>query len=158
MATIQAHGVSCALPRGWDGQIYLRAPDGPTIGPPGTPPQGALPVAHLANFALPPERGDYGGGAVNLMRSGGVFIALLEHPAVDAASPLFADKQPPWPLGAASFSASRLHRNIAPHGGCQAFFRVADRPFCLYAVISDTRIGELLAGVVNEALAGLVIS
>lgn len=44
----------------------------------GVPMSGLVePVLHLANFALPEGRGDYGSGAVEVMRGGNVFIALV---------------------------------------------------------------------------------
>ena len=67
-----------ALPAEWEGRIFRRAePTAVSPRRPGTPPRTAAartgwpgeqtqPVVHLANFALPAQRGDYGSGAVEI--------------------------------------------------------------------------------------------
>jgi hypothetical protein len=162
MPTLDAHGITAVSPKGWDGEIYQRGSEmpGTKAGPlsatnaiPDTP----TPVLHLANFALPRERGDYGGGAVEAMGSGGVFISLLEHTAEEAERPLFAGHPVPWPLTGESFGPNRLQRMIANHAGHQSFFTVNGRAFCLYVVIGSFRLREMLAGVANEPLQKLEI-
>src|SRR4029079_1019502 len=37
-----------------------------------------FPVTHAGNFALPPDRGDFGSGAVDVMGESGVLMALGE--------------------------------------------------------------------------------
>ena len=57
---IQAHGISSDLPEGWEARISLRpTPTGSdtAIGNKGEIPN---PTVHLANFALPEQRGDFG--------------------------------------------------------------------------------------------------
>ena len=64
---LEAGGVGIALPRGWEGEIFNRAPvvDGRSLQAPGAanPDEVARNVIHVANFALPAERGDFGSGA-----------------------------------------------------------------------------------------------
>jgi len=162
MPTIDAHGISAVPPKGWDGEIYRREPELP--GPQADTLERSylvadvpMPIMHLANFALPRERGDYGGGAVESMGAGGVFISLLEHTAAEAQTALFAGNGVPWPLTGGSFGPNRLQRMIANHAGHQSFFSVGGRAFCLYVVIGSYRLREMLADVANEPLANLQI-
>ncbi|HEY6533825.1 MAG TPA: hypothetical protein VIY72_16070, partial [Acidimicrobiales bacterium] len=111
------------------------------------------PIVHVANFALPPVRGDYGGGAVELMESGAVFVALLEHDPAEAETALFEGRTIPWPLRADDFSPDNLQRGVGGQSGCQRFFVVNGRPFCLYVVIGSHRMRAVLAQQVNQALA-----
>ena len=72
MNTLQSGGVKVGLPRGWEGEIFNRADEPGSDGPARTlsgPSGSATPapnnaevarnVIHLANFALPSERGDF---------------------------------------------------------------------------------------------------
>jgi hypothetical protein len=111
---------------------------------------------HLANFALPGGRADFGGGAVEIMGSGGVFIAVCEMEPEAVGRPLFAEGVP-WPLRPEDFSPENMQRSISGQAGCQRFFSVGDRSFCLYAVIGSHRQRAILVKVVNDALAGLTI-
>src|SRR4051794_2037738 len=88
-ATVAAHGLRVTLPERWEARLYRRealdaAPDAaPT-------PESHQPVLHLGNFALPPGRGDFGTGAVEVMGPRHAFVALLEYGREEAGSPLFA--------------------------------------------------------------------
>ena len=109
-------GIRVDLPTGWEGSIRQ----------PATLPYGArrYSVTHLANFPLPPARGEYGSGAVDLMTNG------------DAGTPLFGNSRPPF-LRASDFSRDTLQQRVEGHGGCQRFFTEMGRPFCLYVVVGD---------------------
>jgi len=160
MPTIAAHGLTVTPPTGWDGQIFRRDPD-PFPDPLAPPARGLMsvssvpPIAHVANFALPPQRGDFGGGAVELMGSGAVFVSLLEHPAEEAGTALFAGRGIPWPFAADDFSPDSLQRGIAGQAGLQRFFLADGRPFCLYVVIGSYRLRGALVRPVNEVLASV---
>jgi hypothetical protein len=154
MPTLNAHGLGVTPPSGWDAEIYTRDLD-PRI----MTPQGVIeavpPIAHIANFGLPPVRGDYGGGAVELMESGAVFVALLEHAPDEADTALFRGKGIPWPLAADDFDPNNLQRGIAGQSGIQRFFLVDGRPFCLYVVLGSHRLRATLVREVNAVLAGI---
>ncbi len=166
MPTIEAHGLAAQAPAGWDAQIYMRPPlpaealvqDGAAIAG-GAPPVGesTQPIVHLANFALPSDRADFGGGAVELMESGAVFIAIVEHDAVSASSPLFQNP-PPWPLAPDDFAPENMQRALPGQAGVQRFFTVNGRAFCLYVVLGSHRNRVMLTKVVNDALAGITIA
>ncbi len=157
MATLQAFGMAASPLRGWDGEIYRRDADaalatsGRMVAASGN--ETATPILHLANFALPAIRGDYGGGAVELMGRGGIFISLLEHDAAEASSALFTAKGIPWPLSAHDFDPQQMQRTISGQAGCQRFFAHQDRAFCLYVAIGSYAMRAVLVGEVNNALA-----
>ncbi len=157
MSRLVAFGLSVQPPSGWEGEIYRRAPEGATIASVAAP-SPPTPIVHMANFALPTERGDYGGGAVELMGSGGIFISLLEHDPAEAAMELFASRGTPWPLVPSDFHPQQMQRPIAGQAGCQRFFSVAGRAFCLYVALGSYRARELLVREVNAALASMEIA
>lgn len=159
MPTIAAHGIAVSPPQGWDGQIFRRDTD-PFPDPRAAQAQGSTstavpPIAHVANFALPTQRGDFGGGAVELMGSGAVFISLLEHPVEEADTPLFAGRTVPWPFSPDDLSPDSLQRGIAGQAGLQRFFVVSGRPFCLYVVVGSYRLRAALVRQVNQVLASV---
>jgi hypothetical protein len=146
---LSAHGLTVLVPRGFEGRIYLR--DAPTPdydqvqaqpqpaafsprrlahpGRLGWAPERPHPIVHLANFALPPGRGDFGTGAVENMGPAHVFVALLEYGRSELGSALFAHVGLPMPT-AGQFSPNGLQRRLAGQAGWQRFFTVNDRPFC----------------------------
>jgi hypothetical protein len=135
---LEAHGLGVDLPRGWEGRLYVRPLPGTTgdthpaaAGHPGEVPN---PVLHLANFALPHERGDFGTGAVERMRPGHVFVSLFEYDPAEAHRPLFAARGLPLPR-VGEFAPNALQRLIRGQGGWQRFFTASDRAFCLYVVL-----------------------
>ena len=127
MPRLAAHGVAVDVPRGWEGRILRR----PSV----NPLEHAHAVVHLASFPLPEERGDFGVGVTDLMRSGDVFVSLFEYGPESLGQPLFAARGVPT-LAPADFSPRRLQRTLAGQVGCQLFFTADNRPFCLYAVIA----------------------
>jgi len=157
MSRIQAHGLRVDPPRGWDGEIYRRTPEAPppSLAGRSVAAETTTPILHLANFALPAVRGDYGGGAVERMGRGGIFISLLEHPPAEGASALFSVEGVPWPLAADDFSPDTMQRTIAGQAGHQSFFTHQGRAFCLYVVLGSYRSRALLVREVNAALAAV---
>jgi hypothetical protein len=156
MSTLDAYGLSATPPKGWDGEIYRRPDEArPFSATAAVAAASPTPILHLANFALPEERGDYGGGAVELMGRGGIFISILEHEAAESGNALFAGKGIPWPLSADDFDPNQMQRTISGQAGCQRFFSHAGRPFCLYVAIGSYRSRALLVREVNNALAAV---
>ena len=146
---LQRQGLSTDLPRGWDGRIYQRADQAG-----GTTQQ----ILHAGNFALPVERGDYGSGAVEVMRGGDVFVALLEFDAEAAGTALFAREGFPSSVSTSSFSPNRLQRALPGQGGCQFFFTSAGRAYCLYVVLGSYANRERLVAEVNRLLATITVT
>ncbi len=145
---LAANGVEVAVRDGWEVEFSeLRAN-------PGADPRS---LVHLANFALPAERGDYGSGAVESMDSGGILIVLMEFDPPSAGGAMFSGDAVPHGLVAADFSPAALQRRLPGQAGSQRFFRVGERAFGLYVVLGAHRQAALLAREVNLTLAGITI-
>ncbi len=166
---LSAHGITTELPAGWEGRITRRrrqapaaAPSGPTTsssraGAIGSPDEIPEPVVHLANFALPEDRGDFGSGAVDLMRSGDVFMTLFEYGPESVGQALFAQRGIPT-LRPRMFASNALQKTISGQAGCQRFFTVANRAFCLYVVLGRHREASTLVPQANTVLRNTRIS
>ncbi len=159
MARLEAFGLAADPPKGWDGEIYRRDP----VLPEGMSAlfgatEAVMPIVHLANFPLPAVRGDYGGGAVELMGRGGVFVSLLEHPGEEGETALFAGKGIPWPLSPGDFDPQQMQRTIGGQAGCQRFFTHNGRAFCLYVAIGSYASRAVLVREVNTALASVTLT
>ena len=79
MTPLTSSGLSVGLSTGWEGEIFNRAPDADGRSLAVAEEEVARNVVHLANFALPAERGDFGSGAVELMSTGALLVILFEH-------------------------------------------------------------------------------
>jgi hypothetical protein len=132
---LQAHGIETDLPAGWEGRIALRTRPTATNRAIGDPEEVPNPIVHLANFALPEQRGDFGSGAVDLMTDQHVMVVLFEYGPECVGTALFERKGMPRKLTPSMFSASALQRTLPGQAGCQVFFTEADRAFCLYTVL-----------------------
>jgi hypothetical protein len=139
--TLDAHGVSLALPAGWDGRIGRRP--------------GGYAVAHAASFPLPAEDGDFATAAAARLPAGGVVVVLVEYEPALAGIGLFAPVGPPARLAARDFSAATLLRRLPGQAGLQRFFSHAGRAFCLYVVVGSPAPDPALAARASDVLAGL---
>ena len=154
---LSGFGITTDLPPGWEGRITKRtAPVGPTgaaarTSATGTPGEVPGPIVHLANFALPEVRGDFGSGAVDLMGSGHVLITLFEYGPESLGKALFARKGMPTVLPR-MFDPAGLQKVIKGQAGFQRFFTEADRAFCLYVVIGRHAEATALAAKANTTL------
>ena len=163
MTPLSSGGVSVGLPTGWEGEIFNRAPagggrslSGPDVPATSNDSEVARNVIHLANFALPAERGDFGSGAVELMSTGAVLVILFEHGPESVDTPLFARSGVPV-LTADEFHPQQMQRTLQGQSGRQIFFNTAGRAFCLYVVLGSHRQREVLVPLVNDVLASLEI-
>lgn len=161
-----AENVTVELPGGWAALAYRRDTAGTTGAggqlnrplPESTAPGATVhPVVHLASFPLPPHRGDYGSGAVDLMGPLDIFVALVEFHPEAATTALFARSEVPQPLSSDDFSPRTLQRTVPGHSGIQRFFTVSSRPFSLYVVLGSHLRRHLLIGTVNGLLGSLTI-
>ena len=144
-SSLTANGVTVAVRDGWDVELSELA----------TTPARSL--VHLANFALPVERGDYGSGAVEIMGSAGIFMALMEFDAAAASTALFEGAVMPTSLAVADFSADSLQRRLPNQLGTQRFFVASGRPFVLYVVLGSTLSASVLVSEVNRVMGGISI-
>jgi hypothetical protein len=142
MTVLAAHGLRVELPERWEGRLYLRLDD------------AANPVLHMGNFALPPDRGDFGSGAVDHMRETHAFVALFEYGAEEAGRPLFASRGFPR-LTVRDFAPNQLQRRLPGQLGCQRFFTDRGRAFCLYVVLGSRRHATALVQEVHDVIARL---
>lgn len=145
---VAAHGLSVDTPAGWDARIYRR--------PQSEAGEVPHPVVHAANFALPTVRGDYGSGAVDLMRAHHVLVALLEFDPSSAQTALFARRGLPRPR-AEDFHSWQLQRVLRGQSGAQWFFNTGDRAFCLYVVLGSHARRARLIPQVHDLLDRLTI-
>jgi hypothetical protein len=140
MATLTGFDITVELPAGWDGRVTRRGDGRPqaVVGPGGVTGLSIAdhPVVHLANFALPEQRGDFGSGVVELMGPTDVFAVLFEYGPTAVGTPLFASVGVPL-LDPSRFSPDTMQRRIEGQAGFQAFFQETRRAFTLYAVIGS---------------------
>lgn len=154
-------GIQADLPSGWEGRITHRAapsaasssvdpPAGvpgaaaplrgdPPVGSDGWPTEQMHPVVHLANFPLPPNRGDYGSGAVERMGAADALIVLFEFGPESLGTALFRPRGLPRTVRPVDFSPNALQRRLPGQLGFQTFFTEAGRTFSLYVVLGAQR-------------------
>ena len=121
--------------------------------PEGSPDEHMNPVVHLANFALPPDRGDYG---VGRRRHHG------RQPRARSCSSSSARERRHGavPVGRDAPDASceplraeALQRRLPGQLGYQRFFTEADRAFSLFVVLGGARQADKLCTLCNDVLA-----
>ena len=158
MARIDADGVTIDLPRGWEAQIRRAEDDdrAPVDAEDGAPYPRV--VLHASNFPLPPERGDFGSNAVEAMGSRHVFVSVIEYDRAQAGSELFRRQGVPPRLRTADFHPQALQRTLPGQAGSQTFFTVGDRAFCLYVVLGNHRMANVVMPAGNEILGNIAIS
>jgi hypothetical protein len=159
---LAGHGLSVGLPPRWEARIYRRvvAEAGARPGrlqAAGWPGELSHPVLHLANFALPPGRGDFGTGAVERMGPENLFVSLLEFGPDCLGTALYSPVGMPR-IRPGQFNPNGMQRRVAGQAGFQHFFTEANRPFCLYVVIGSHRQAVPLAKQVNAVLEQIEVS
>jgi len=115
-----------------------------------------LPVAHLATFGLPADRGDFGSGAVDIMSAEDLFIALLEFGPECANTALFAEPRLPR-LDPTRFDRNRLQRTLAGQSGHQSWYTINGRALGLYVVLGSHGLARKLVPRANEVLASVQV-
>lgn len=131
------------LPEQWEGRAFTRPAE--VLG------EQTHTVLHLANFALPARVEDFGGGAVERMRSSDVFISVLEFGRESLGTDLFAAGGMPT-VTRESFDRNLLQRGIAGQSGAQMFFTTGGRPYCLYVVLGAHAMRLRLVPEINRVL------
>jgi hypothetical protein len=160
---LQRAGIDIDLPQTWEGRIFTRGPGVVPSGPASRTSStdeapASLPILHAANFALPVEVGDFGGGAVELMNSSHIFLAVVDYGSESAGTPLFAARTVPRRLTVNDFRADTLQRTLAGQSGTQRFFTAAGRGFCLYVVLGTHLLRGRLIPILNGVIGTLAIS
>jgi hypothetical protein len=165
MTVLSRSGIGVDVPPGWDGRLRWReeraaAPDDVAVADASAAAAGGdatLATLQLATFTLPVVVGDFGGGAVEMMRPTDIFVSLLEFPREDATKALFAAQPRPKKLTIDELTPDKLHRRLARHAGAQRFFNDAGRAFCLYVVVGDHLRRWRLVPRVNDVLRSITI-
>jgi hypothetical protein len=114
-------------------------------------------VVHVANFSLPSEVGDFGGGVVADMKAPHILINLVEYDAGSRGTALFSSEGMPT-LSPRDFDPMTMQRTIQGQSGAQRFFSVVGRPFCLYVVLGSHMRRFRTGPVLSDALRGIEIS
>jgi hypothetical protein len=156
VTTLEGESIEVELPTGWEGRIASR--NG------GSAPRGSAEMSggtsarvHAANFALPPDVADFGGGAVELMSNRDLLVILFEYDTASAGTPLFAANGIPR-VGVDDFDPYALQQVLPGQSGVQRFFTAAGRAFCLYVVLGSHIRRFRTVPVVNDVLAATKIS
>jgi len=144
---LQRDGVRLQVPPGWEGRMaqQLETAEG----------ESTFQVTHAATVPLSGARADYGGGVVERLGSGDVFIALLEFGPEEAGTALFKVVDEIPTLDITMFHRNQLQRRIRGQAGVQHFFTLSGRPFCLYVVLGSIANSPALVVKANELLTGL---
>lgn len=158
---IEAHGIRADLPPGWEGRISRRQPGanrGARFGETQVVGEDTGPVLHMANFALPEDRGDFGSGAVDLMGPGHLLVALIEYGADSVGTALFPVVSRVPTVTAKMFSPNALQRVQRGQAGAQRFFTLNGRAFCLYVVLGDQRESVAQTRTTNNVTAAIAVA
>jgi len=139
---IEGYGIGVDLPAGWEGRIFRLVEGWPTL--------------HAANFALPPEDGEFGSLALSSMGPAGVFIALTEYTPRLAGRGLFGSQGLRLPL-AGDFDSRALVRLRSGRFGVQRFFTAAERALCLYVGVGSVPSRAALVDTARPVLSTLEI-
>ncbi len=150
---VEASGLVVDTPSGWEVEIYRRADDGFAL----LTGEQTNAVVHLANFPLPGARGDFGSGAVEIMRPGDALVVLFEYGGDSVSTRLFSQKSRPV-VKASDFDPNKMQRPLPGQSGAQYFFQESNRAFCLYVALgSHARRNETIP-LVNEAIGRISIT
>lgn len=149
-SSVSLQGLTVQVPRGWEARIQQSA----------VSVEGAsrFPVMHAATVPLPADRADYGGGVVEQLGSGDVFISLVEFGEEAIGSNLYKTVSTLPPVTASMFHPFQLQRKIPGQAGTQIFFTLRGRAFCLYVVIGSYARRVELSEVANRIILGMTIS
>jgi hypothetical protein len=151
---MSSHGIDVDVPQGWDGEIYKRSSGAAALSADG---EGRTePVMHLSNFPLPTERGDFGSGAADEMRTDNVFVSLVEYARESAGKALFASSGLPA-VRAEDFAPDQMQRPMPGQSGAQYFFNHNGRAFCLYVALGSHARRHELVPEVNQVLSTIAL-
>lgn len=148
---LSSEGIEVEVPQGWDGEIYRR-PAG--LKPLAGRAEETRPVLHMANFPLPAARGDFGSGAVELMRADDLLVVLFEYGPESVGTALFSRSGIPR-VEASDFAPNNMQRPLPGQSGAQYFFNSAGRAFCLYVALGAHARRHELVPLVNDVLTAL---
>ncbi|GMQ94832.1 MAG: hypothetical protein BMS9Abin12_2342 [Acidimicrobiia bacterium] len=150
MTEVRAAGISIDLRPGWEADIRSRQTAGF-----GQDDEESPTIMHVANFQLPPDRGDYGGILLTRMGQIDVFISLIDFGPLSDDQQLFSYEGVPLPLTSEDFDPDTITRAIPNRSAAQLFFQAEGRGFSLYIVVGSHRDRAELIPAINEALSSI---
>lgn len=139
MTEISRQGVAVTVEPGWEAELM----DHP----------GKRVVLHMSSRPLPRDRSDFGGDSIEDLRSGEIFISILEYSPTDADRGIFKRNGVPA-FVPANFDPYNLHRFVLGQTGAQKFFSMNGRSFCCYVVIARNAPAPGDIGRINSTVAG----
>jgi hypothetical protein len=142
-----AHGLRVSALPNWDARVYQR---------PAAEGERTFAVMHAANFPLPKRRGDFGSGAVEIMRARDVLVVLFEYEPEAVGTALFQRRGMPRPKPE-DFSPRALQRTLSGQSGVQYFFHQNARAFCLYVVLGSHAHRRRLVTAANQLITSVAI-
>jgi hypothetical protein len=145
---VSRFGLEAADRPGWDTRIYRR------IAGAG---EHTHPVVHACTRPLPAERGDLGGGVIEVLGPEDVFVALVELGSELAGQGLFAPRGMPR-LAPSQFGPDRLQRVVPGRSGAQHFFTDGERAFCLFVVLGSHARRMALVPRAAQVVTGLAVT
>jgi hypothetical protein len=148
MPKISGRGLAVDLPPGWEAHIFQRRAVG------GAAPE---PVMHVANFPIPPDAADFGGGVTPHMAPRDIFVVLFEYGRESLGRRLFEQQGMPRQVPVNRLSRWTLRRGVSGQAGTQFFFTDNDRPFTLYAVLGSFDLRHHLLPQLNDLLARIEV-
>jgi hypothetical protein len=142
-------GIEVDVPAGWECRIRRggKHEDSATI----------MPVLHAATVPLPSDRADYGGGVVEKLSDGDVFVALIEFGEEAVGSALYPEVDQFPSVDQSLFHPFRLQRRISGQAGTQVFFTYRGRAFCLYVVLGSFGRRVSLAARANQLIRTMAV-
>lgn len=152
---LESNGITAELPPGWEAEIMVRPESEAEVVRAGGE-QTTKPVAHMANFPLPPDRGDFGSNAVEVMAAEDLLVCLIEYDNASASSELFSSEGLPT-LSPDQFSPESMQRSLPGQSGTQEFFNIGGRAFCIYVVLGSHARRQATIDRINQVIAGIEI-
>lgn len=134
---IARYGLAATQPAGWHVEIDRRPREvgqATVDGVAGVLEDITHPILHACTRPLPVDRGDFGSGAVDILGSDDVFVALVEYGHEVADEGLFANNGIPR-IAPSQFDPNQLQRPLPGRSAVQHFFSVGGRAFCLFTVL-----------------------
>ncbi len=156
---IDGHGFRVDLPSPWEGAV--RTGEASTAMRQRALRRGLSvqtpPVLHLSTTRLPSVRGDFGSGAVDLLKAEDLFVAVVEYGADSVGTALFDTGPLPRSVDSRNFRPNGLQRAIAGQSGFQHFCTENGRALCLYVVLGAHHSARTLVRGVNDILQRLEV-
>lgn len=139
------YGMSFDVPQRWDFQLLPRESAEEGV-------ESTLPALQFATIAIPQDAGTYGSGLVSDLRGSDGFMVLAELEAKEKATLFTPLESMPSGLTKEAFRPNTLQVTLPGQLGCQLFFSVKQRAFCLYAVAGSAEALEGLLADINAML------